>query len=383
MLNSNYCNMLKAYKYRMYPNQIQQELIAKHIGACRFIYNWALENKIKSYEQDGKAISRFELNKQIRVLKEDHEWLNEINSQSLQGATLNLENAFTKFFREKSGFPKFKSKKNPVQSFSVPQYYKVDFGNNKVYIPKIGWIKTRLHRRFDGKQRTATITRTPTGKYYISILVDDDKQLPQKQTFDQNNTVGVDVGIKDFAVTSDGEKIDNPRYLKNSIERLKVLQKRLSRKKKGSNNYRKLKHQIAKYHEKIANQREDFQHKLSNKLISENQAVALECLNVKGLLRNHNLAQHITDASWSSFVQKLEYKAEWYGKNIIKIGRFDPSSKICHVCGYYNKGLELKDREWECPDCKTEHDRDINASVNIKKFALDKQNLIGINSPSG
>ncbi|ADI73117.1 transposase, IS605 OrfB family [Methanohalobium evestigatum Z-7303] len=380
MLNHNNYGMLKAYKYRMYPNQIQQELIAKHIGACRFIYNWALENKIKSYEQDGKAISRFELNKQIRVLKQDHEWLNEINSQSLQGATLNLENAFTKFFREKSGFPKFKSKKNPVQSFSVPQYYKVDFENNKVYIPKIGWIKTRLHRSFDGKQRTATITRTPTGKYYISILVDDDKQLPQKQTFYEVNTIGVDVGIKDFAVTSDGEKIDNPRYLKNSIERLKVLQKRLSRKKKGSNNHRKLKHQIAKYHEKIANQREDFQHKLSSRLISENQAVALECLNVKGLLKNHNLAQHITDASWSSFVQKLEYKAEWYGKNIIKIGRFDPSSKICHVCGYYHQDLELKDREWECPDCKTEHDRDINASVNIKKFALDKQNLI---SPSG
>ncbi|WP_049891283.1 IS200/IS605 family element RNA-guided endonuclease TnpB [Methanohalobium evestigatum] len=375
--------MLKAYKYRMYPNQTQQELIAKHIGACRFIYNWALENKIKSYEQDGKAISRFELNKQIRVLKQDHEWLNEINSQSLQGATLNLENAFTKFFREKSGFPKFKSKKNPVQSFPIPQWYKVDFGNNKVYIPKIGWIKTRLHRSFDGKQRTATIKRTPTGKYYISILVDDDKQLPQKQKFYEVNTIGVDVGIKDFAVTSDGEKIGNPRYLKNSIERLKVLQKRLSRKQKGSNNYRKLKHQIAKYHEKIANQREDFQHKLSSRLISENQAVALECLNVKGLLKNHNLAQHITDASWSSFVQKLEYKAEWYGKNIIKIGRFDPSSKICHVCGYYHQDLELKDREWECPDCKTEHDRDINASVNIKKFALDRQNLIGINSPSG
>ncbi|ADI74423.1 transposase, IS605 OrfB family [Methanohalobium evestigatum Z-7303] len=383
MLNHNNYGMLKAYKYRMYPNQTQQELIAKHIGACRFIYNWALENKIKSYEQDGKAISRFELNKQIRVLKQDHEWLNEINSQSLQGATLNLENAFTKFFREKSGFPKFKSKKNPVQSFPIPQWYKVDFGNNKVYIPKIGWIKTRLHRSFDGKQRTATIKRTPTGKYYISILVDDDKQLPQKQKFYEVNTIGVDVGIKDFAVTSDGEKIGNPRYLKNSIERLKVLQKRLSRKQKGSNNYRKLKHQIAKYHEKIANQREDFQHKLSSRLISENQAVALECLNVKGLLKNHNLAQHITDASWSSFVQKLEYKAEWYGKNIIKIGRFDPSSKICHVCGYYHQDLELKDREWECPDCKTEHDRDINASVNIKKFALDRQNLIGINSPSG
>jgi putative transposase len=342
-----------------------------------------LENKIKSYEQDGKAISRFELNKQIRVLKDDYEWLKEINSQSLQGATLNLENAFTKFFREKSGFPKFKSKKNPVQSFPIPQWYKVDFENNKVYIPKIGWIKTRLHRRFDGKQRTATIKRTPTGKYYISILVDDEKQLPQKYKFDQNNTIGVDVGIKDFAVTSDGEKIDNPRYLKNSIERLKVLQKRLSRKQKGSNNYRKLKHQIAEYHEKISSQREDFQHKLSSRLISENQAVALETLNVKGLLRNHNLAQHITDASWSSFVQKLEYKAEWYGKNIIKIGRFDPSSKICHVCGYYHQDLELKDREWECPDCKTKHDRDINASVNIKKFALDRQNLIGINSPSG
>ncbi len=303
------------------------------------------------------------MNKQIRVLKDYYEWLKEINSQSLHGATLNLENAFNKFFREKSGFPKFKSKKNPVQSFSVPQYYKVDFENNKIYTPKIGWIKIKLHRRFEGNGKTATIKRTPTGKHYISILVDDEKELPQKQQFDENNTVGIDVGIKDFAVTSNGEKIDNPRYLKNSIE-----------------NYRKLKHQIAKYHEKISNQRKDFQHKLSSRLISENQAVALETLNVKGLLKNQNLAQHITDASWSSFVQKLEYKAEWYGKNIIKILRFDPSSKICHVCGYYHQDLELRDREWACPDCKTEHDRDINASVNIKKFGLDRQNLI---SPSG
>jgi putative transposase len=370
--------MLKAYKYRMYPTKQQEEMFSKHFGCVRVIYNWALEQKIKSYEQDGKAISRFTLNKTIPTLYKDMEWLKEVNSQSLRGATLNLDNAFTRFFREKTGFPKFKSKKNPVQSFSVPQYYKVDFEKNKVKLPKIGWIKTKLHRHFDGNLKTATVSKTSSGKYFISILVDDGKELPDKQDFNENSAVGIDVGIKDFAIMSNGEKIDNPKYLNNSIKRLKVLQKRLSRKQRGSKNRGKAKQQIAKLHEKIANQRNDFQHKLTSRLISENQAIALETLNVNGMLKNHKLAQFISDVSWSSFVTKLEYKAEWYGKSILRIGQFEPSTKICNVCGYHNNNITLVERQWQCPDCGASHDRDVNAAVNIKKFALNKQNLIGI-----
>lgn len=370
--------MLKAYKYRIYPTKEQEESFFQHFGACRFVYNWALENKIKSYEQNGKSVSRFTLNKMITELKEEHTWLKDVNSQSLQGATLNLENAFTKFFREKKGFPKFKSKKNPVQSFSVPQFYEVDFDNNKVKLPKIGWIKSKLHRKFEGIGKTATLSRTLIGKYYISILVDDEQKTPVKSLFNEKVTVGIDIGIKDFAILSNGEKIDNPKYLKTSIQRLNVLQRRMSRKQKGSKNRAKARNAVSKLHEKISNQRNDFQHKLSSKLIGENQALALETLNVSGMLKNHCLALHIADASWSSFVTKLEYKAEWFGKTILRIGQFEPSTKICNVCGYYNKNLTLADREWQCHDCKTNHDRDINAAINIKKFALNKQNLIGI-----
>ncbi|MBN2109939.1 MAG: IS200/IS605 family element transposase accessory protein TnpB, partial [Methanosarcinaceae archaeon] len=369
--------MLKAYKYRMYPTKEQHEQFSRHFGACRFVYNWALENKIRSYEQAGKAISRFSLNKMLTGLKEEHEWLKDVNSQSLQGATLNLENAFTKFFREKKGFPHFKSKKNPVQSFSVPQFYKVDFDANKVKLPKIGWIKTKLHRKYNGIEKTATVSQTPTEKFYISILVDDEQELPVKSIFNKKTTVGIDVGIKDFAVLSNGEKIENPKYLKKSMKCLAALQRRLSRKQKGSKNKAKARLAVSKAHERISNQRNDFQHKLSSKLISENQAVALETLNVGGMLKNHCLAQSIADASWSSFVTMLEYKAKWLGKTILRIGRFEPSTKICNVCGFHNGKLTLADREWQCPECKNKHYRDINAAINIKKFALDKQNQIG------
>ena len=226
--------------------------------------------------------------------------------------------------------------------------------------------------------KTATVSRTCKGNCYISILVEDGKELPEKQEFSESTTIGVDVGIKDFAVLSTGEKVENPKYLKNSLQRLKVLQKRVSKKQNGSKNRAKAKQRLAVLHDKITNQRNDFQNKLSFKLICENQAVALETLNVKGMVKNHHLAQAISDSAWSSFVTKLEYKAEWFGKTILRIGQFEPSSKLCSVCGYHNKELQLKDREWTCPDCKTKHDRDINAAINIKKFALIDQNLIGL-----
>ncbi len=362
----------------MYPNKEQENLFFQHFGACRFVYNWGLENKLKTYESDGKSISRFTLNKMLPDLKSEYVWLKDVNSQSLQDATLHLENAFTRFFREKKGFPKFKSRKNPTKSFSIPQHYDVNFDTQKIRLPKIGWVKTKLHREYEGMGKTATVSITPSGKFFISILVDDGKDQPPAQHFDVNTTIGVDVGIKDFAILSNGEKIGNPRYLKQSLFQMKILQRRLSRKQKGSNNRNKAKKSVSKLHEKLHNQRNDFQHKLSFRLVCENQAIALETLNVDGMLKNHKLAQHIADASWSSFVTQLENKALRYGKTVLRIGRFEPSSRICSKCGYYNRDLTLSDRDWICPDCGTHHDRDINAAVNIKKFALDKQNLIGI-----
>jgi len=371
--------MLKAYKYRIYPNKNQKEMIKVNFGACRFVYNWALEQKIKSYEQNKKSLSRFELQKiLVHDVKPANTWLKEANSQALLASLVNVESAFTKFFREKTGFPNFKSKKNPVQSYQMPQHYTVDFEKNIIKLPKIGEVEAVLHRTFEGEMKTATISRSCTGKYHISILVEDGKELPKKLEISESGTIGIDVGIKDFAVLSNGEKIENPKYLKNSFKRMKCLQKRVSKKQKGSNNRSKARQHLSKIHETINNQRNNFQHQLSSKLISENQAIALETLNVKGMVKNHCLAQSISDAGWSSFVTKLEYKAEWFGKTILRIGRFEPSSKLCSVCGYHNSELTLKDREWICPDCKTKHDRDINAAINIKKFSLQDQNLIVI-----
>jgi len=370
--------MMKAFKFRLYPTEAQAGKLNQHIGSCRFVYNWALDQKVKTYEQTGKSISRFDLNKLIPVLKLSNEWLGEVNSQSLQGMTKQVESAFTRFFREKNGFPNFKSKKNPIQSFPVPQHYSVDFENSTVKLPKIGAIKAVLHKKFEGELKTATISKSCTGKYYISILVENNGELPTKQVFSALTTVGIDVGIKDFAVLSTGEKIENPKYLKNSLKRLKALQRRVSKKVKGSKNRAKAKQRLAVTHEKITNQRHDFQSKLSFRLVSENQAIALETLNVKGMVKNHCLAQSISDAGWSSFVTKLEYKAEWLGKTILRIGRFEPSSKLCNVCGYRNSALTLAMRDWQCPTCNTLHDRDINAAINIKKFSLIDQNRISV-----
>jgi putative transposase len=371
--------MSKAYKYRIYPTKDQKELIKVHFGACRFVYNWALEQKIKTYEQSKKSISRFDLQKiLVHEVKPANEWLKSTNSQALLSSLVNVESAFTKFFREKTGFPNFKSRKNPIQSFQLPQHYTVDFDTNVIKLPKIGDIKVVLHRKFEGAMKTATISRSSTGKYFISILVDDGKELPVKLPILESSTIGIDVGIKDFAILSTGEKVENPKYLKNSLIRMKVLQKRVSRKVKGSNNRNKARQHLSKIHETISNQRSNFQHQLSFRLISENQAIALETLNVKGMVKNHCLSQSISDAGWSSFVTKLEYKADWLGKTILRIGRFEPSSKICNVCGYHNSSLTLNDREWICSDCKTKHDRDINAAINIKKFSLQNQNLIVI-----
>jgi len=254
----------------------------------------------------------------------------------------------------------------------------VDFDQKRIRFPKIGEVKTIFHRIFTGKMKYATVSVTSTGKWFVSILVDDGKPEPEPAPFSLDTTLGIDVGLKDFATLSTGEKVENPRYLKNSLQRLKVLQRRVSRKKKGSKNRQKAIQRLARCHEKVANQRNDFLHNLSFRVVSENQAIAVESLNVGGMMKNHHLAQGIGDVSWSTFFTMLEYKCRRYGKTLLKIGRFDPSSKICSKCGYLKQDLALSDREWVCPDCGTHHDRDINAAINIKKFALQEQNLVGV-----
>ena len=382
MLVKQYITMLKSFRFRLYPSHEQESKIIQTFGAVRFVYNWSLEQKIKAYGTEKITISSYELSNMLPDLKTENEWLKDVNSQSLQQANKRLDSSFTKFFREKKGFPKFKSKKNPVQSFQIPQHYTVDFENNKVKLPKIGIIKAILHRPFVGTLKTATVSMNSVGQFHISILVEDEKDIPEKEPFNHNSTIGIDVGIKHFATFSNGTKIDNPKYLINSSKRLEVLQRRLSRKQKGSENRSKARYDVAKIHNHIANQRTDFLQKLSTQVVSDNQAIALETLNVCGMIKNHCLARSISDASWSEFFRMIEYRSEWYGKTVIHIGRFEPSSKICNVCGTINKSLTLSDRIWTCDNCNTPHDRDINAAKNIKNFAIQDQNLISILSPS-
>ena len=361
--------MICGNRYRIYPNEEQRVLLEKHIDSCLFVFNKLLHIKKTLYDKFRANISEVDLNNHLTVLKDIHPWLKEVNSQTLQQASKNLNSAYNKFFKEGFGFPKKKPKKNSLQSFRIPQHYKIE--DKKIWIPKIGWIKIKLHRDLmQGNMKTATISKTPTGKYYISIIVENELEYPEKQEFSHPTMIGVDVGSITFATLSTGEKIDHPKFLKSSLQRLKCLQKRVSRKVIGSNNRRKAVKHLSKIHELISNQRNDFQHKVSKRLISENQAVAVETLNIKGMMSNHCRAQSTGDSAWYSFVLKLQYKAEWLGKTVLKIGMWEPSSKTCNICGYKHPNLTENIREWQCPECKTIHDRDINAAINIKNFAL-------------
>lgn len=358
--------MYKAFKYRIYPNQEQEVLMSKHFGHCRFLWNLALETKTIAYLSAKVNYSRFDLQKQLVELKKECEWLKEVNSQSLQSVLQNLDLAYKKFFKG-AGFPKFKSKHNK-QSFHIPQNVKVEDG--RLNIPKFrNNIKMVLHRPLEGSIKSATISRTSTGKYFVSILCDTGEDVPSKPKITEENSVGIDLGIKDFLVTSEGEVIDNLKFLRSSIYRLKVLQRRASKKKKGSNNKKKANNRVALLHEKIKNQRQDFLHKVSSRLVSENQTICLENLGVSNMMKNHCLAQAISDVSWGEFNRMIEYKAEWYGVNILRIGRFTPSSKTCE-CGEINKDLKLSDRVWKCKSCGQVNERDLLAARNIKKFAL-------------
>ena len=363
------CIMLKGYRYRIEPNNVQITLLNKHFGACRFLYNLALETKIYAYLSQKKTLSYYDLAGQLPDLKKECEWLKEIDSQALQQSLINLDKAFTQFFKHGAKFPNFKSKRNK-QAFRSPHPSKIVIENNKISIPKFKQgIKIIIDRAFKGEIKSAVFSKTPTEKYYISILVKTGKEVPKTKPIKENTAVGIDLGIKDFIVTSEGIKTNNPKYLKNTITRLKVLQSRMKNKKKGSMNSKKAYKRIALVHEKIAFQRKDFLHKLSTELVNNHDTLCFENLKVSNMIKNHCLAQSISDAGWSMFVEMCKYKATWNGKNILQIGTFEPSTKMCNSCGATNHTLTLADREWTCK-CGVFHDRDINAARNIKSFAL-------------
>ena len=374
--------MLKAYKYRMYPTNSQKTLIVKFFGCSRYIWNWALDKKTKAYALDQNKISCFELILEIPKMKEKNEWLKEVYSQSLQASLRNLDTAFTNFFRrvkkgdKELGYPKFKSK-HKRQSCQFPQNAEANFENGTTTLPKLGEVKTIFDRTFEGKVKTVTVSRETTGKFFVSFLVDNGKELPIKGPIDPSKSIGIDLGLTHFLTTSNGEKVDNPRFLKKDAKKIAKLDRQMRRKTKGGKNRAKARLKLSLAHEVAKNRRKDFLHKLSTRLIRDNQAVCLEDLSVKGMMGNHKLARSIGDVAWNMFSNMLNYKSNWYGKHFLQIGRFDPSSKLCHCCGNINRELTLKDRTWVCPFCGAKLDRDENAAVNVKNIALTKQNLIG------
>ena len=364
--------MLKSYKYRIYPNKEQQEQMLNIFGQVRFVYNLGLETKISAYSTHKKNIDCFDLVKQIKELKDNEcPWLSDSPSQSLQMSLRNLDNSYTRFFKG-SGFPKFKSKYGK-QSFQLPQHVYLSDNNKQIYIPKLKWVDIIISREFKDDIKTVTISKTVTNKYFVSILVDNNKELPKKKPIKELTTVGLDLGIKDFCITSDGKKFENKDFFKSTMKKLRIEQRSLSRKIKDSNHYNEQKLRVSLLHEKVRNQREDYLHKITKYLVDNYDTICIEDLSVSNMVKNHNLSRSISDLGWSEFRQMLTYKSEWFGKNISVIGKFDPSSKLCSNCGTINKELKLSDRTWICSECNTEHDRDINAAINIKNFGLRNQ----------
>ena len=365
----------KSYKFRLYPNQKQIMMFEKTFGCTRFIWNQMLADKIQYYKETGKT-----LNNTPAQYKTDYPWLKEVDSLALCNVQLNLQKAYQSFFKNKShfGFPNFKSKKKMShQSYQTNNNNgNIEVCNNKIKLPKIGWVKVKAHRKLKGVIKSATISKTSTGKYFISILCEMDIQSYPKT----DSSVGIDLGLSHFAILSTGEKIENPRFLVSASKKLAkeqrilfrraLVAKRLGRSLNDCSNYQKQKLKVARLHEKISNQRRDFLSKLSIHLIKNHDRICMEDLASKNLMKNHRLARAIGDASWSEFMRMLEYKAEWYGKQIIKISRWFPSSQICSNCKTNSGKKPLHIREWTCEQCGTHHDRDLNASINILNEGL-------------
>lgn len=353
---------MKAFKTRIYPTEEQKVLIEKTFGCCRFIYNKSLETKINVYKQDGTNLSAYDLIKQITVLKQEHEWLREVEVIALQQSVLDLEQSYKHFFKEHKGFPKFKKKgdKDSFRTFNM-RYS----SRHHIRLPKIGDVKTAERIKSKWHIHSATVSKR-AGKYFISLLIDYEPPKVQKT----GEMVGIDLGIKTFATLSNGKQYENIKTLAKYEDKLARQQRILSRTQKGSNNRRKAKEKVAQLHMKIANIRQDYLHKMSYEIANQYSLVAIEDLNVNGMLKNHNLAKNISDCSWGEFVRQLQYKCEWYDCELRQIGRFEPSSKRCSVCGYKMAEMPLSVREWDCPNCGSHLDRDLNAAINILNIAL-------------
>ena len=367
--------MFKAYKYKLIPNQEQMETLSKYFGSVRFVYNWGLNKKIETHKESGKSIGYVQLSRELTLLKQqkEFEWLKECSSDSLIQSLRNLDAAFSNFFKKNAKYPKFKTKKCSRDSVKFRKTVHFDFRDWTVKLPKIGKIylcKNRTFNQATNKIVNCTVSRDNCGTYWCVVTVDDLQEIPSKAEISKDSSVGIDLGIKDYAILSDGRKFSNPKHLENTKNRLAHLQKVLARKEKGSKNYEKMRIKVAKCHRKIANKRNDYLHNLSSYLVNNYKTICLEDLNVKGMQKNHHIARAIQDASWGEFTRQLQYKSDWNGDNIIYIGRFEPSSKTCSVCGYKKEDLKLSDRSWVCPQCGTKHDRDINAAINIKEMAF-------------
>lgn len=357
--------MLRGLKYRLYPTPEQEHLLAKAFGCARFAYNWAIGERRSAYANGEKTPTRFDLNVRMTKLKTELPWLYDVSDWVLKESIVDAVVAYDNFFAHRARFPRFK-RKGGKQSMRFRR--PVHKGANHVLVPKIGVMRFREHRPLEGTVKTATITKSASGRYHISFLVDDGVEPPPKPDV-VTEAVGIDVGLADFAILSTGEKVPNPNFGAND-RRIKGLQRKLARQRKGSNRYKETKRKIAREHEKIADKRRAFLHELSSRLVSENQAVAVEDLNVSGMLKNHRLARSISDASWSEFFRMLEYKCEWNGVHLMTCDRWEPTSKTCSHCGHRMDRMPLDVRRWVCPECGCLHDRDVNAAINILSAAL-------------
>ena len=353
----------QARKYRVYPTKEQERALAIQFGHARYVYNQALARRIEHFKTTGRGLSANATIKNLTADKQMTPWLKEADSQVLQQKLMDLDVAYRNFFQKRTRYPRFKSKRGN-QTIRYPQ--RVKFSGTKTYLPKVGWVKTIFHRPLVGVQKSVTVSKTKTGKYFASVLCEWETEIP----VNTNPSIGIDLGLTHFAILSTGERFSSPRHLRKAEKRLVKVQRQLSRKRKGSANRRKARRKVARLHEHVANQRKDFLHKLSYDITTRFGFIAIEDLNVSGMVKNHRLAKSISDSGWSNFSTMCRYKAEIRGGYVHKIERFFPSSKTCHLCGYINSDLQLSDRDWMCPECFNHLDRDVNAAINILVHAL-------------